>query len=830
MKFENNNKEVVKKLARRSLKKNKVRNIFVIIAIALTTFMIGAIFSIGIGLGESRSKLIDKTLKTKATMLLNNPSKEQIEKLKKYDFFSTIGYELQVGNVVSKQEEKSDATITLLYKDKNDWEYHNLPCFLEYSGTYPSKENEITVSKQALVILGLEDKKTGDLVEISYNIGEKEYIGTFILSGVFSRNIMGDNTGEIMVSKTFAEKNNITMENNGVLYMSVKDLEKYSVPEVLKNEIELNKNQEFRYFYDISKDLKSTMFNIALICILLSLFIVFTGYLLIYNIMYIAVSKDINFYGLLKTIGTSPNQIRKIVKEQALYLSFIGIGIGLFLSFGMSSYILPKIMSGVNQSYKDGIEFNVLIYVGAIVFSLLTVFLGCRKPAKVASNVSPIEAVNYVTKSKIKIRKTTNSGKLYKMAWYNVFFDKKRTIVVLVSLFMGIATFLSVNTFLSSLNVENYIKGYLTYDFEIENTTFEREGFNDTLLNKIINIKGIKNTNLYKMSDMKFNKEDNLVKVFVNNCSEDEDIIDNMFQNVEDEDLYFGTKVIGIEDSVVEKFISETDNKIDIEKFKNGDLVIGSAYNFLMMNGEDKKKIIEPLNGEKINLINKNTGKSSKYEITLVDSAETLPWGSGNCGELPILYMSMSELDKIETKAINYYMNIDVDKKYEKEIKNELKGIAEATGLRILVKSDQIENIKQSVITEKVFGQSISIILLLIGILNFINIIVTSINSRLKEFAVIESIGMTKKQIKNMISLEGMYYALFTMGFTLTIGRWIVNLIWKIIDKEIDWAVFKFPMIPVLILMIIIFIICLVTPRIVFKISSKKSVTERLRM
>lgn len=85
------------------------------------------------------------------------------------------------------------------------------------------------------------------------------------------------------------------------------------------------------------------MITIALISII-ALFIVLSGYLLIYNVLYIAVTKDINFYGLLKTIGTSPRQIKKIVKGQAFRLSIIGIPLGLILGAIVSFGIVPLTM------------------------------------------------------------------------------------------------------------------------------------------------------------------------------------------------------------------------------------------------------------------------------------------------------------------------------------------------------------------------------------------------------------------------------------------------------------------------------------------------------
>ncbi len=44
------------------------------------------------------------------------------------------------------------------------------------------------------------------------------------------------------------------------------------------------------------------------------LLIIFTGYLIIYNVFQISVTGDIRFYGLLKTIGTTPRQLRRIIR------------------------------------------------------------------------------------------------------------------------------------------------------------------------------------------------------------------------------------------------------------------------------------------------------------------------------------------------------------------------------------------------------------------------------------------------------------------------------------------------------------------------------------
>ena len=55
---------------------------------------------------------------------------------------------------------------------------------------------------------------------------------------------------------------------------------------------------------------------------------------------------------------------------------------------------------------------------------------------------------------------------------------------------------------------------------------------------------------------------------------------------------------------------------------------------------------------------------------------------------------------------------------------------------------------------------------------------ITGINIRLKELAIMESIGMTKKQIKKMLAFEGIYYAGITTLLICTLGTGII--LWNI--------------------------------------------------
>ena len=105
--------------------------------------------------------------------------------------------------------------------------------------------------------------------------------------------------------------------------------------------------------------------------------IVFTGYLIIYNIFQISVIRDIRFYGLLKTIGTTGRQIRHILNRQAVLLSAIGIPIGLIIGFFTGKALIPILLSASNYSADNGVyvSLNPLIFIGSALFAVVTVFI-----------------------------------------------------------------------------------------------------------------------------------------------------------------------------------------------------------------------------------------------------------------------------------------------------------------------------------------------------------------------------------------------------------------------------------------------------------------------
>ena len=276
----------------------------------------------------------------------------------------------------------------------------------------------------------------------------------------------------------------------------------------IQKDVELNENQSFSG----AVSMKSSSGSVIAMVVLLVFFIIGSGYLLIYNVLYISISKDTRFYGLMKTLGTTQVQIKSLVKNQALKFACIGIPIGIVLATAVSFGIVPFVL---NEGFEQGksimdaeMFFHPSIYILSVIFSAITVWIACNAPAKAAAKISPVEALKFqnFAPKKTKSRNSTNGGKLHIMAFHNVFRDKKRAILVFMSLFMGITMILGVNGVIGSMNAENFIKEYMDYHFEYNDIQFEQPEqpnkevpqFDEHFVEQIQQVNGIENVDVQK--------------------------------------------------------------------------------------------------------------------------------------------------------------------------------------------------------------------------------------------------------------------------------------------------------------------------------------------
>lgn len=254
---------------------------------------------------------------------------------------------------------------------------------------------------------------------------------------------------------------------------------------------------------------------IAIIAALFFIMIfVITGYLLIRNIFEISVVQEIKKYGLLRTIGTTEKQIKRIVYKQAFWLSIIAISIGLILGYIVGILMLPWILNFMKGEYHNlsvNLSFNPIIFVVAGIFSAITVWVSIKKPFKIAATISPIEATRYYEKDNYHSankNRLSFKNRITEMAWRNLRRNSKRTIFIVLSMILCIILLNSAIAIGNSVDVKKYVSSVTSFDFVVAspNTFSNVQGFrfkDDSVSNEIIsdienNIPVLNGSRIYK--------------------------------------------------------------------------------------------------------------------------------------------------------------------------------------------------------------------------------------------------------------------------------------------------------------------------------------------
>ena len=399
--FGNNNKAVIKKLANRSFRSNKMRNVIAVIAIALTTFLFTAVLTIGMGAKGTLEYNMAKMIGTGADALVQGLSEEQFQQLKENSMFEKVGCWVPIEIMTNTNRIFAEID----YADQPQLE---LRMQTPRTGSAPQKANEVLVSANILKDLNIEEKIGAEIpVELKVRQSGQVYHFDMVVSGIYDT--PNEKSESVIVSKAFLEENAEMMSDIALgrvgcgIYTAdvvmrdsymVKDRISELVRNIGGNPDDVNAANAVRVAPNpiVSSESGLMMWLVAGV---FGVLFMFCGYLLIYNVFEIAVTNDIRQYGLLRTVGTTSRQIRRLVNQQALYLFLIGTPFGLLFGTLLGRSILPAALQIFAVDFSGGnIEVGTLPYwgiiAGAILFSGLTVYISTRKSVKKASRVSPI--------------------------------------------------------------------------------------------------------------------------------------------------------------------------------------------------------------------------------------------------------------------------------------------------------------------------------------------------------------------------------------------------------------------------------------------------------
>ncbi|MFB8937201.1 ABC transporter permease [Clostridioides difficile] len=787
------------KIAKSNLKQNKSKSILIIITIILSTLMLS---SIGIYIVDAGAYQKENTIKYSGNYqgILANVDEKQADILSNHADVELTGKMNGVG--VEKLED--DSNISLAYMNEDALKLNS---FEFIKGKLPSKENEIVLDSGALKALGYKNKDLGEKIKISYDDykNDKKIEKEFIISGILKTSEISE-AGKYyyaIISESYMRNTRDMSQEDFNIYVKFNDKSNLSIEQAkekldkIANDIGLdtiNTAVNENYINALKPDMETIMGGVFV-----GLVIVLSSILVIYNIFYISIVTKVQEFGKLRAIGATKKQIKNIVFKEGFILAGIAIPIGIILGYVLANIIIKSFMDIDVKSSR------LPVILSVVVISFISVVLSLLKPMKVASKVSIVDAVRYTgnkisNKSKRKGYKNIN---LKRLSHANLERNKKRTYMTLASLILSGTIFITVSTALESFDAEKMAREHFPYNIEVRLSGYEMNSdknpkdnlnilqmdnpLSKDFFNQIKNMEGIKR--IESARSVKIGMEDYDVEFKY-----------DLLQSINENDVKSLNKNI-------------IDGKINLERLQTGDEIVITHV--------DTAKEMGVKAGDKIRLTLYDGDKKIKKEFKVQAIAMGVPsFGIGkDFIDRTLKYDSTSSLG-IYTEEGKY-----------QEIKDSIKKIAKNNGfLETDFIDSRIESNKATISFIKIMGYTLTGIIGVIGFMNLVNTMITSIVTRKKELGMLQAIGLTNKQLVKMLNSEAIYYTSGMMIGSILFGG-ILGYIAVIFLKKtgLSYATYSLPIVPILLMIVCILIAQFITTYLIGRSFNKESLIDRVR-
>lgn len=738
--FENDTGAITKKLAKASLKSEKRRNGMVVTAIALASFLICLVGVMSGSLAQMQRNQIVDTYEAVWTGI----DEGAVEHLKGAPEFARVGGYYTLGQEPSGQ----GYTASYVYMDE-EMMYIARDQMKLLEGRIPEKANEIIVSSCFLSTYG-NHAKVGEPVTLDTESFHGAYTITGILDGkgekeantcifVVPRAALTEWAGfDPAGYRAYVHFRNDTQLDEAAMTACCRELmKKYDLPPVGMNS---------RYFAYYKRSIDFTVVGGIALLVLIG------GYVVIQSIFRISINDKIQSYGQLRTIGATAKQIKRIVKREGRKLGIIGILIGIVLGAGSGFFL-----------FSEG--FNALYYgvsaVSAAVVCWFMVSVSIRKPIKIASGVSPVEAVRFST-GQAAIRKRKKNIKLtpLSMGIANFKRDRKKTAAIVASLSLGGICLLIIASALLTRSPEQYARQFFPdgdYAIHLDSEKSEIELMTDgnplnaALKEEILSIDGVM------------------------------DVVEKRQAVTGKVAAAGGYSSGGASDILNGENGQEAERALvggGMPKGKNEILIAGIVYQYLGQTAE-----IEIGSALELTIAHKTV----PVILAGVFDAKKITNGYGTSAmDSTQIFLSGELVRELfpEIENFNYSWTIVSDPQKEQSAEAGLRNaVANHRDISLSTFSEKLEfEARQN---KMMFGgmQALSWLVFLFGVINLMNTTLSNQISRRRENSILRSVGLTQKQLCKMNIYEGMCYAFFAALATLMVGLPIAVVVCREISK-----------------------------------------------
>lgn len=621
---------------------------------------------------------------------------------------------------------------------------NNLPCKLAaldenfsenmnievIKGKYPVKENEIML-----------EEWVAKNVNFNLDIGDSLEI------------FLGDKREEVVVSGIYNDLGNTKAEGIPGIFLSTSAIKKFTPEKNLylvqfKEKVNINKSifkiKEGLNFQDdrvhlndrliavIGQSRDKSVIGLYTVGAVLFAIVLLASVVMMYNTFNISVMERIRQFGLLRCVGASSRQIRKLVKREGLTLAIKAIPLGLLAGILMT-FLCSAILKFYNNSYFGDIPLFSISLIGismGTVIGFLTVVIASFIPAHKAGKISPLNAVK--GNDNLKIIKSKKKGFLTRifpveiaLGINNAFLKKKTLFWMSCSIAISIIIFLGFNVFVDFMH--SSLKTTKPYTPDI--SLVSEKGIDQNLLNKISKVEGVK-----KVYGRMFGYVDAPQKSWLISYDQNQ--------------LKWAKP-----DLISGELSKDKMNK------KNGVIVVDRNLHHGIQTENTNFNV-----GDKVYI---NTPLGIK-EMTVLGVLNSVPFNNNEVTSAT--FITTEELFTSLTGKSHFdILDIQLEDKHDEKVVEEIKSNIDKS-ISFQDQRQQNAEINQTFFTMAVFIYGFVGVIALISILNVINTMNTSVANKIRYLGVVRAVGMSGRQLKKMLLSEALTYVLFGCFFGSSLG------------------------------------------------------------
>lgn len=574
--------------------------------------------------------------------------------------------------------------------------------------------------------------------------------------------------------------------------------------------------------------------------------VVLCGYLMVYSIVHVAADREYLFFAGLKSLGMTPRQIWRLLLEQGIMVSALGMIPGWALGFVLHYFITGRVIIGMEEN--PALYFlSWQPFAAAVLCTAATVLLAYFLPALRLLRRTPADMLNSAF-GRLPKRRQKSDGRmtLAQLAFRTLGKNRWRTLLSVVSLLLAVLLLNSVWIRYISAKEEIYLSSMFPWDYSLcdgsaylsaQQYNEKNQGITEETVAELKKRREVTSVSMLKSHEIPMTASGTLrerITAFYNQPYDEKQTLRetqaaypewlNGLVRLEETGEYTGL-VVGM-DGVYLDYLQEyspfTSGSFDEKAFASGEFVlVGGAYH---------EGLSSPIEGEEIEISGKKftVMGSVMHDETYLQGAES-PEAAFNL----VYILPIEAFDRLFPEQAYRQLAVNIDKGQQKEFEVYLDEYEQGLnrGVGITRRSEYQENFRVARLNLVLPDLVIGLVLTAIALMNFINMLVIKTVSRKGEFAVYESLGMTRTQLQKLLFLEGIFHA-GLMLVTLVPATTIFDrfLMPKVVEAAGSWSmVYTCSFLPLWIFSVILGILAAAVPLLCLHFLTKGSLTERMR-